>query len=107
MELKQYNFYWASLGQTQGHEIQDTRPIIIISPKSLNKYLQTVIVAPLTKTKRQFSFRPCVTINNKKSYICLDQIKALDKKRLTNHIDQASSKIIKQLKQIIKELFIT
>ena len=48
MELKQYQVVLVNLDPTIGSEIQKTRPCVVISPNEMNKYLQTIVVAPMT-----------------------------------------------------------
>ncbi len=36
------------LDPTLGSEIQKTRPCLVVSPDELNRYLRTVIIAPMT-----------------------------------------------------------
>jgi mRNA interferase MazF len=48
MEIKQYQIILVNLDPTIGSEIKKTRPCVVISPNEMNKYLRTVVIAPLT-----------------------------------------------------------
>nr|NQU93837.1 type II toxin-antitoxin system PemK/MazF family toxin [Bacteroidota bacterium] len=47
MDLNQYQIVLVNLDPTIGSEIRKTRPCIIISPDEMNKYLRTIVVAPI------------------------------------------------------------
>jgi mRNA interferase MazF len=79
MEVKRFEIWLVSLEPTKGSEITKTRPCLIISPDSANKYLNTVIVAPLTHTKKNYPTRVDCIFENQSGQIVLDQIRAIDK----------------------------
>ncbi|MDK9719539.1 MAG: type II toxin-antitoxin system PemK/MazF family toxin, partial [Trichlorobacter sp.] len=57
MELKQYHVYLVNLDPTIGHEIQKTRPCLIVSPDEMNRHLQTVMIAPMTTKSLNYPSR--------------------------------------------------
>jgi mRNA-degrading endonuclease toxin of MazEF toxin-antitoxin module len=54
---QQFAIYLISLDPTVGAEMQKTRPCVIISPNEMNKYLNTVIIAPMTTVIRDYPTR--------------------------------------------------
>lgn len=98
--------YWVNLDPTVGREISKTRPAVVISPNESNKFLETVLIAPLTSTMRKFPMRVNVEIKGKKGQVALDQIRCVDKKRLLDSLGKLSSKEVQDLKQILKEYLI-
>ena len=50
MDLKQYQIVLVNLDPTIGSEMKKTRPCVVISPNEMNKYLQTIVVAPMTSS---------------------------------------------------------
>lgn len=106
MELKQYQIILVNLDPTIGAEIKKTRPCVIISPDELNKYLQTIIVAPMTSQSRNYPTRIEVKHDHKKGWVVLDQIRTIDKQRVTKILDVLSEKEINQVKMTIKELLV-
>ena len=48
LNIKRYEIYFADLNPTRGSEIKKVRPVVIISQDAMNKYLDTVVVCPLT-----------------------------------------------------------
>jgi mRNA interferase MazF len=106
MELKQYQIVLVNLDPTVGSEIKKTRPCVIISPDEMNKYLRTIIVAPMTTTSRRYPTRIEVKRKNKTGWIVIDQIRTIDKQRVVKILDSLSNKEVIETKSIIKETFV-
>jgi mRNA interferase MazF len=87
MELKQYQIVLVNLEPTIGREINKTRPCVIISPNELNKYLQTIVIAPITSQSKRYPTRIEIIHNNKTSWIAVDQIRKIDKRRIIKYLD--------------------
>lgn len=104
--VNQYEIHWINLDPTVGSEIKKTRPCVVISPNVSNKLLNTVIIAPLTSTLRNLPMRFTTKVDNKKGSVCLDQIRCVDKSRLTKKITKLSDSEIETLKSILKEFLI-
>jgi len=45
-----YEIYLADLNPTIGGEIQKTRPVVVVSQNDMNRYMETIVVCPLTTT---------------------------------------------------------
>lgn len=106
MELKQYAIILVNLDPTIGSEIKKTRPYVIISPDEMNKYLNTIVVAPMTTNIRKYPTRVPVAHNGKKGMITIDQIRSIDKLRIIKIYDKLTKTEIKKCKEIIKETFV-
>lgn len=50
MELTQYQIILVNLDPTLGSEMKKTRPCVILSPNEMNKYLQTIVIEPITSS---------------------------------------------------------
>jgi len=103
MKYNQYDIVLVNLDPTIGVEICKTRPCVIISPNELNHNIQTLIIAPMTSKSREYPTR--VTID-KDSFIILDQIKTIDKKRVVKKLSTLSIQDIKQVKQILQAMLV-
>lgn len=103
--LSRFEIWWANLDPTIGHEIQKTRPVVIISPDELNRHLGTVLVAPLTSTIRPYPFRVDTVISEIPGQIALDQIRALDKIRLIKRIDALPKEKWREVISILQTMF--
>lgn len=106
MELNQYHIVLVNLDPTEGSEIKKTRPCVIISPNEMNKYLRTVIVAPMTTNTAKYPTRVLVKADNKKGMIAIDQIRAIDKQRITKIFGSLSGTEIKKCKKVLQETFV-
>ncbi len=106
MDLKQYHIVLVNLDPTIGSEIKKTRPCVIISPDEMNKYLRTVIVAPMTTTSRKYPTRIAVKHDKTKGWIVVDQIRTVDKQRIVKVLGKLSSYEVKELKSVIRETFV-
>ncbi|MCE9549503.1 MAG: type II toxin-antitoxin system PemK/MazF family toxin [Betaproteobacteria bacterium] len=80
--------YWVNLEPTIGTEIKKTRPALIVSPDDLNAALPRVIIAPITSKGQPLGCRPEVIFMGKKARILLDQIRSVDKLRLTGKMGE-------------------
>ena len=106
MELKQYQIVLVNLDPTIGSEIKKTRPCVVISPDEMNKYLRTIIVAPMTTSSKKYPTRIEVKHDNKIGWIVVDQIRTIDKQRIIRISGRLSKPEIKELKSVIKETFV-
>src|SRR5574344_9964 len=106
MEINQYQIVLVNLDPTVGSEIKKTRPCVLISPNEMNKYLQTVIIAPMTSQSRRYPTRVEVRHNDKKGWIVIDQIRTIDKSRVIKVLDQLSAKEVDHVKSVIRETFV-
>lgn len=106
MELTQYGIVLVNLDPTIGSEIKKTRPCVIISPDEMNKYLQTLVVAPMTSQSKNYPTRIEVKHNQKNGWIVLDQIRTIDRQRVLKLLDRLTEKEIVKVKLILKETFV-
>ncbi len=106
MELVQYAIVLVNLDPTLGSEIQKTRPCIIVSPNEMNKYLSTIVIAPMTSNLKEYPSRVPVYHNEIKGMIAIDQIRTIDKKRILKLLGKLNKTEIKTTKEVIKETFV-
>ena len=106
MEIKQYAIVLVNLDPTVGSEIKKTRPCVVISPIEMNKYLKTIVLAPMTTTLKKYPTRVPVKHNGKRAMIAIDQIRTVDKTRIFRVYDRLTKDEIEKCKAIIKETFV-
>lgn len=106
MEIKQYQIVLVNLDPTVGSEIKKTRPCVVISPNEMNRYLQTVIVAPMTSQSKRYPTRVEVNHDDKDGWIVIDQIRTIDKIRIIKVLDKLSKKEVEKVKSVIRETFV-
>ena len=103
--VKRFDVYLVNLDPTVGHEIKKSRPCLVISPDELNRYISTVIVAPMTTKGRTYPTRiPCI-FQDKKGQIILDQIRTVDKSRFVKRLGKIDIETQKEVFTILASLF--
>ncbi len=106
MEVKRFDVFLINLDPTIGHEIKKTRPCLIISPNEMNRFISTVIIAPMTTKGKSYPSRVSCTFQGKKGQIILDQIRTVDKKRLVRKLGKISNKSQLKTLNILQEMFV-
>ena len=106
MELKQYQIVLVNLDPTVGSEIKKTRPCVIISPNEMNKYLNTIVIAPMTSSSKNYPTRIKINHNKQEGWIVIDQIRTVDRQRILKILGNVTGKEIAKTKQILKETFV-
>jgi mRNA interferase MazF len=106
MELMQYQIVLVNLDPTIGSEMKKTRPCVIISPDEMNKYIQTIVIAPMTSNSKSYPTRVPVKHNKTKGWVVLDQIRTIDKQRIVKILDNLSEKEIYNIKRILHETYV-
>ena len=106
MELIQYRIVLVNLDPTIGSEIQKTRPCVIISPNEMNKYLNTIVIAPMTSSLKSYPTRIDVLHNDKKGKIAVDQIRTVDRQRIIKTFGVLSEKEILKVKEVLRETYV-
>ena len=105
MVVKRFEIYFADLDPTIGSEINKTRPCLIVSTDDINRALNTVIVAPLTSTIRNYPTRVNCVVSGKNGQIALDQLRTVDKQRLSEKLEVLDPKTGKLVLEVIAEMF--
>ena len=103
--MNQFEIYIANLNPTQDFEINKIRPVLIISPDEMNHHIKTVIIAPITSKSREYPTRIKFKLGEQDSYIVLDQIRTIDKLRLTKLIGNLENKYCQKVKNTLYEMF--
>lgn len=108
--MNKFHLHVVNLDPTVGAEMQKTRPCLIVSPDEINAYLKTVIIVPLTSAQRGLPTRILIRATDKSglsndSYAALDQIKTVDKSRLSGPIGEISEAEKHAVSEILKEMF--
>jgi len=106
MEINQYEIYWTDLDPTRGSELQKTRPCVVISPNEMNHNINTVIIAPLTSTTKNYPTRVYVEFDGISGWVVLDQIRCVDKTRLIKNAGRLDYERISIVKNVIKEMLV-
>ena len=105
MVVKRFDVFLVNLDPTIGSEIKKTRPCLIISPDEMNRYISTVIVAPMTTRGREYPTRSSCKFEHKQGQIVLDQIRTIDKARLIKKLGKINKRAQIEVLSILGEMF--
>jgi mRNA interferase MazF len=81
------------------------RPCVVISPPEMLDHLCTVLVAPMASKGLAAPFRVPVTHAGVRGLILLDQLRAVDKARLTQRLGTVSAKTLTAILDTLQEVF--
>ena len=102
--VKRFEVYLINLNPTIGVEIQKKRPCLIISPDQMNRNVKTAIIAPMTTKSRIFPTRIACEFEGKNGFVVLDQIRTVDKSRLSKKLgeidDETQMKVLEKLQEM-------
>jgi mRNA interferase MazF len=102
--VKRFEVYVTNLNPTIGREMKKIRPCVVISPNAMH-VMGMCIIAPLTKTLRQFPFRVRTKFQRTDGDIALDQIKSIDNSRLIKKLGTIDNKTQEAVISILQEMF--
>jgi mRNA interferase MazF len=71
----------------------------------MNNRLNTVIVAPITSTHKEYPTRAIFECENVKGSIVIDQIRSVDRQRLIRKLNILDSNTIIYVIKILEEMF--
>jgi mRNA interferase MazF len=103
--VARFDVYLVRLDPTEGHEIQKTRPCLIISPVEMHRHIGTVIVAPMTTRGRSYPTQVPIQFGGKQGQIVLDQIRTVDKQRLVECLGRIDPASAEQVLAVLSEIF--
>jgi mRNA interferase MazF len=105
MVVKRFDVYLVNLDPTVGSDIQKTRPCLVISPDEMNRFIRTVIVAPMTTKGAQYPTRVRCRLQGKQGQVVLDQIRTVDKARLVKRLGKVGEQTRAEVLSVLGEMF--
>src|SRR5437660_6672887 len=105
MAVNRFEVYLVNLDPTVGVEIQKTRPCLVVSPDEMNHHVRTAIIAPMTTKGRSYPTRLPCRFRGKDGQVVLDQIRAVDQRRLIKKLGRLDSKTASEVLQVLTEIF--
>jgi mRNA interferase MazF len=78
---------------------------VIVSPDELNGALSTFIVAPLTTGAHSYPFRVPCRFAGKSGHIVLDQVRTVDRARLSRKVGRVSPTTLGRVLGVLLEMF--
>lgn len=108
--IKRGEVYWirVSRKETEGQEIQKTRPAVVITNNEQNLKSKIIIIAPLsTSVDKIYAYQVPVRFDSKQQKVKCEQIKAVSIRRLGKNpqkIGDLSEEYMVKIGQIIKKV---
>ena len=105
MVVRRFEVYLLNLDPTLGSEIRKTRPCVVVSPDEMNRYVRTVIVAPMTTRGRPYPTRVGCSFEGKEGQVVLDQLRTVDRVRLVKRLGALAGDTREEVLSALAELF--
>jgi len=106
MRIKQYDIWLADLNPSRGTEPGKTRPVVVIQTNLLNDTHLSIVVCPITTNVQPEVHLLRIHLKkgqlDKLSDVLIDQIRAIDNKRLLKRIGQLNKDQIIKIKDNIR-----
>ncbi len=111
MAIKRGDVFFADLSPVVGSEQGGTRPVLVIQNDIGNRFSPTVIIAAITAQIQKAKLPTHVEIDAKRydferdSVILLEQVRTIDKSRLTDKITHLDETLMEQVDQALEISF--
>ena len=105
MAVGRFDVFLVNLDPTVGSEIRKSRPCVVVSPDEMNRHVRTVVVAPLTTSRRPYPSRVQVGFGGKDGHVVIDQLRTVDKDRLAAHLGALDARESAAVLAVLKEFF--
>lgn len=108
LNVKRGDVFFADLSPVVGSEQGGTRPVLVIQNDIGNRFSPTVIIAAITAQIQKAKLPTHVEINAKKygferdSVILLEQLRTIDKSRLTDKITQLDAPLMEKVEEALQ-----
>ena len=103
--VNRFDIWLVALDPVIGSEIAKTRPCVILSPDEMNRHLNTIIAAPMTRTCKGWPTRHPIIFEGKKGEIALDQLRTLSKRQLIRKVGYLPEETHGPLLARLQEMF--
>ncbi len=108
-EIKRGEVYYSDLNPILGSEQGGVRPVVIVQNDTGNKFSPTTIVAALTSITKKHTLPTHVAVDcdflEKESIVLLEQIRTIDRSRLTDYLGKLDSKTMNKIDRAIEISF--
>jgi mRNA interferase MazF len=76
-----------------------------VSPDELNEHLSTFIAAPMTTGGHAYPFRIPCQFRGKDGFLVLDQLRTIDRARLTRRLGRVSPATLSKALDVLRDMF--
>lgn len=104
MDIRRGEIYMADLTVSEGREQGGVRPVLVIQNDKGNIHAPTVIIAPISSKMHKSRFPTHVNLHclQRPSFVELEQIRTIDKRRLGRHLGRIDTATQGQVNQAIR-----
>jgi len=103
--VSRFDVFLVNLDPTIGSEIRKSRPCVVVSPDEMNRYVRTVVVAPLTIAGRPYPSRVQTHFDGKHGQVVIDQLRTVDKARLATRLGALGPREASAVLEVLREFF--
>ena len=97
--IRRGDIYWVDLPDSNGREIKDIHPALVVSNDRQNNASPLIVIMPITSLKagdKVFSFQVPITLE-KKSVILVDQIRTIDRDKFKDKISKIDNVLMEEV----------
>jgi len=101
--IRRGDIYWVDLPDSNGRELKEIHPCLVISNDRQNTASPLITVIPITSLKESdkvFSFQVPIQLK-KESVILVDQIQTIDRDKFKDKITKAEEKLMEEVERKI------
>ena len=103
--VKRFEIFLFNLESDPSGEAKNTRPCVIVSPDEMNKHIESIIIAPISSTNRDYPTRIVFDFLDKKRAVILDQIRTVEKDKLVKRIGEVKGNTREEILSVLGEMF--
>jgi mRNA interferase MazF len=103
--IGRFEVHLVNLDPTVGREARKTRPCLIVSPDEMNRYIRTIIVAPMTTRLRAYPTRVPCRFRGRQGQVMLDQLRTVDLGRLVRRLGRIDPRTGARVLEVLAEMF--
>jgi len=99
--IRRGDVYWVDLPDSNGREIKDIHPALVVSNDRQNNASPLIVIMPITSLKagdKVFSFQLPITLKND-SVILVDQIRTIDRDKFLDKITKIDEGLMEELER--------
>jgi mRNA interferase MazF len=103
--VRRGDIWWVDLDPTRGSEIRKVRPAVVMTANGLNRARRTIVVVPLSTSPAP---KPPIVVATPSagpnSVAVCDQLRAIDKRRLTRISGQLSPADLRMVEDAVRRI---
>jgi mRNA interferase MazF len=105
VEVGRFGVFLVKLDPTVGSETRRSRPCVVVSPNEMNRYVRTVVVAPLTTSGHAYPSRVPSHFDGRDGQVVIDQLRTVDKARLVRRLGALDPDEAAAVLEVLREFF--